>query len=106
MNTPPPESQMPRFEVLPGVEPVYSNLARISHMPTEMTVDFARLTAGNPAAQVCARVIMSPVGAKLFLRALAENIARYEAAFGEITLPGDASLASALFRPPHPPEGR
>jgi hypothetical protein len=47
------------------------------------------------------------MAAKLFLNALKENLARYEATFGEIRLPGDNSLASDLFkqiRPPEPPK--
>ena len=55
-------------------------------------------------ARVRARLLMSPVGAKLFYRALGENLARYEAAFGEIVLPGDSTLVSDLFRGAHPPE--
>jgi hypothetical protein len=47
---------------------------------------------------------MTPLSAKLLLRALTENIARYEAAFGEIAMPSNNSLAESLFRPPHPPE--
>jgi hypothetical protein len=45
---------------------------------------------------------MSPLGAKLLQRALAENLSRYEAAFGEIKIPGENSLADFLFRPPAP----
>ena len=47
---------------------------------------------------------MSPVAAKLFYRALGENLAHYEAAFGTIPVPGDTSLADNLFRGIHPPE--
>jgi hypothetical protein len=47
---------------------------------------------------------MSPLGAKLLYRALAENLARYEAAFGEIKVPGESTLADHLFHPPAPPE--
>jgi hypothetical protein len=48
---------------------------------------------------------MSPLGAKLLHRALSENLARYESAFGEIKLPGESStLADFLFRPPAPPD--
>jgi hypothetical protein len=36
---------------------------------------------------------------KLFLRALTENVARYESKFGEITLPLKHTLADELFRP-------
>jgi hypothetical protein len=45
---------------------------------------------------------MSPLGAKLFLRALTENLNRYEAAFGEISVPRSKTLADYLFR--HPPD--
>ena len=84
--------------------PVYSNLARISHTPSELAVDFARILPGQKKLPVLVRVLLSPVGAKLLLRALAENIARYEATFGEIHLPGDSGLATDLFKSVHPPE--
>ena len=91
--------------VLPeNLEPIYSNMARISHTPTELTVDFTRLLPGAASMPVLVRVLLSPVGAKLLLRALAENIARYEATFGEIKLPGDSGLANDLFKQVHPPE--
>jgi len=47
---------------------------------------------------------MSPQATKLLLRALAENLARYEAVNGVIQLPGDNALATDLFRNIHPPE--
>jgi hypothetical protein len=49
---------------------------------------------------------MSPLSAKLLLRALTENLARYEAAFGAINMPVNSTLADNLFRPfqhPEPP---
>ena len=85
------------------MEPLYANLARISHTPAELVLDFARLLPGDSIARVVARLLMSPVGAKLFFRALGENLARYEASFGEIRIPGDTGLADELFRPVHPP---
>jgi hypothetical protein len=45
---------------------------------------------------------MSPLGAKLFHRALTENLSKYEAAFGPINVPGNTTLADHLFRPPNP----
>jgi hypothetical protein len=87
-----------------GLEPVYANLARISHSPADLVIDFAHLLPGETQAKVTSRVLMTPLSAKLFLRALTENIARYEAAFGEISVPGNSTLAESLFRPPHPPE--
>jgi len=54
---------------------------------------------------VQARLIMSPVAAKLLLRALSDNLARYESTFGEIILPkGDSGLAETLFRRAQPPD--
>ncbi len=95
---------IPPMELPDNLEPVYSNLARISHTPSELVIDFSRYLPGQTHMPVLARVLFSPVGAKLLLRALAENIARYEAAFGEITLPGNPGLADDLFRQVHPPE--
>jgi hypothetical protein len=46
---------------------------------------------------------MSPLGAKLLYRALGENLAKFETAFGEIAIPGGSSLADYLFRPPDRP---
>jgi hypothetical protein len=86
------------------MEPAYANLARISHSPADIVIDFAHILPGETSANIRARVVMTPLSAKLLLRALNENIARYEAAFGEIHMPSNNSLAESLFRPPHPPE--
>ena len=99
-----PAPGLPPMELPDDLEPVYSNLARISHTPSELTVDFARILPGQKKLPVLVRVLLSPVGAKLLLRALTENVARYEAAFGEIRLPGDSGLAGDLFKTVHPPE--
>jgi hypothetical protein len=87
-----------------GTKPVYANLARISHSPADFVIDFAYLLPGENSATVQSRIIMSPLSAKLLLRALTENIARYETAFGEIPIPQNNSLAEHLFRPSKPPE--
>jgi hypothetical protein len=58
----------------------------------------------QPSFRVLARILMSPVGAKLLHRALGENLARYEASFGEIHVPGEVGLAGDLFRQVHPPK--
>jgi hypothetical protein len=94
----------PTLEVPPGLDTVYSNLARISHSPADIVIDFAHLLPGDTNATVRARVLMSPLSAKLLLRALTENLARFEAAFGEIKVPVNNSLAEHLFRP-HPTPG-
>jgi hypothetical protein len=94
----------PKINVPEGMEPAYANLARISHSPADIVIDFAHILPGESVANIRARVVMTPLSAKLLLRALHENIGRYEAAFGEIVVPSNNSLAESLFRPPPPPE--
>lgn len=73
---------------LPGdLEAVYSNFALITHSPSELIVDFARILPNSPKAKVYARVIMTPMNAKLLLNALRENIEKFEQQFGEIKAP-------------------
>ncbi len=102
--TTPSQPAGPKINIPEGMDPVYANLARISHSPADIVIDFAHILPGETSANVRSRVVMSPLSAKLLLRALNENIARYEAAFGEIMVPSNSSLAESLFRPPHPPE--
>jgi hypothetical protein len=107
MSSTPPRSQQPQLpplEVPHDIEVEYVNLVRIAHSPSELIFDFAHLLPGSGPAQVRSRIVMSPLGAKLFYRALAENLAKYEASYGEINVPGASSLADFLFRPPQPPE--
>jgi len=87
-----------------GLEIEYVNLVRIAHSPSELVFDFAQLLPGSTAAQVSSRVVMSPLAAKLFHRALTENLAKYESAFGEIKVPGNSTLADHLFRQHNPPD--
>jgi len=63
---------------------VYSNLAMISHSDSEFILDFIYVQPQAPRAKVRARVLTSPAHAKRLLAALKENIAKYEARFGEI----------------------
>ena len=96
--------QGPTLALPPGLKPVYVNLVRIGHTPMELTFDFACLQQGVDPSEILSRLVMSPVGAKLFLRALSDNLARYKSNFGEVHLPGDATLASSLFNGIMPPE--
>lgn len=110
MSTPqtPPKPTSPVLELPADLEIVYANLARIAHSPADIVIDFAHLLPGEPKAKICSRVVMTPLSAKLLVKALTENIARYEAAFGEINLPANTNLAENLFRPfqqpPEPPK--
>ena len=62
----------------------YSNLAIISHSNTEFIIDFASIMPGLPKSNVCSRIIMTPQNAKRLLRALADNISKFEEQNGVI----------------------
>ena len=104
MTTPPKPPTGPTLELPIGLETVYANLARIAHSPADIVIDFAHLVPGDTRAIIRSRVVMSPLSAKLLLRALTENLARYEAAFGAINVPTNSTLADNLFKPFQPPE--
>ena len=65
-------------------EGTYSNLAVITHSNTEFVMDFIRVMPGVPKARVKSRIILTPEHAKRFLRALEDNIERFEAINGRI----------------------
>jgi hypothetical protein len=94
----------PNIHLPQDLEPVYSNIVRIAHTPSELMFDFARILPGDPSAPVVSRVLLSPLSAKLFLNALSENLNKYEAVYGEINIPQKQSLAEFLFKPPQSPE--
>lgn len=93
------------IKVAEGLEAVYANAALIANTPAEILVDFVQVLPRMSTGQVKARVIMSPLNAKLFLQALAKNIATYESQFGEIRVPvRSGSIADEFFRFQHPGE--
>ncbi len=75
-------------------EGTYSNLAIISHSNSEFVIDFIRLVPNVPKAKVKSRIILTPQHAKRLMRALADNIKKFEAQFGVIDEPE---------QPPFPP---
>lgn len=66
-------------------EGVYSNLAVISHSPTEFVVDFIRMMPNMPKAKVKSRIILTPHHAKRLLKALQDNLSKYEAQHGNVS---------------------
>lgn len=62
----------------------YANLAMIAHSSSEFVIDFIRLMPGIPKAKVKSRIVITPEHAKRLLAALADNIQRFENAFGAI----------------------
>ncbi len=65
-------------------EGIYSNLAVIAHSHAEFVIDFIKILPGVPKGKVKARIILTPEHAKRLLKALGENIQRYEEQFGKI----------------------
>ncbi len=78
-------------------EGIYSNLAIITHSPAEFVLDFTRILPGMPKAKLQARIISTPQHAKMLLRALKDNIDKYEARFGEIRLDMSVEPGFNLF---------
>ncbi len=69
-------------------EGIYSNLAIITHSPSEFIIDFIKMMPGVPKAKVKSRIILTPQHAKRLYKALKENVAKYEQVHGEIKDPG------------------
>lgn len=65
-------------------EGVYANLAMIAHSSSEFVIDFIRLMPGVPKAKVKSRIVITPEHAKRLLKALEENVTKYEKNFGDI----------------------
>jgi len=105
MSAQPPRARKVNIEIPPDLDAIYANFAVISHSPSEIVIDFARVLPNTPRARVHARIITTPMHAKLLLRALQHNLERYEAQFGEIHLPsGPDGLAQQFFGGVKPPE--
>src|SRR5438270_7315154 len=62
----------------------YANLAIITHSHAEFVIDFVNVMPGTPKSKVKSRIIFTPMHAKRFMKALMENVTRYEAANGPI----------------------
>jgi len=65
-------------------EGIYSNLAIINHSASEFIVDFISMMPGVPKAKVKSRIVLTPQHAKKFLKALSDNVNRFENAHGTI----------------------
>lgn len=65
-------------------EGIYANLAIITHSHSEFIVDFVKMMPGVPKAKVKSRVILTPQHAKRLMKALKENITKFESVHGEI----------------------
>ncbi len=78
-------------------EGIYSNMAVISHSSTEFILDFLRIMPNSPKAKVKSRIILTPGHAKRLLRALAENLEKYEEQIEETKEKSEGFYSSSLF---------
>jgi len=62
----------------------YSNLLVVHHNAEEFTLNFVYMLPTVPQGKLVSSLIISPAHAKRILRALQENVARFEAQFGTI----------------------
>ncbi len=66
------------------LDAIYANIALITHSPSEVIIDFGRVLPNVPQAKIHARMILTPMNAKLLYQALGENLDKFEAKFGKI----------------------
>src|SRR5262245_57466679 len=62
----------------------YANLAIITHSHAEFVIDFVNVMPGTPKSKVKSRIIFTPQHAKRFMKALIDNIQKYESMNGAI----------------------
>jgi len=99
-----PQQQRINIELPDDIaEGVYANLAMIVHSPSEIIIDFARVMPGRQKHKVQSRIIMTPPHAKMLLKALEDNIKKFEGQFGEIKIKGQESK-NIGFQVPGDPE--
>ncbi len=81
-------------------EGIYANLAIISHSHSEFVVDFIRLMPNVPKAKVKARIILTPQHAKRLMRALQDNVNKFEGQHGKISEPEQPPFPPMNFNTP------
>ncbi len=79
-----PQPKQINIELPKELNATYANFAIISHSPYELIIDFAQILPAMPKARVQARVLLTPVNAKMLYQALGDNLAKYERRFGAI----------------------
>ena len=62
----------------------YANLAIITHSNSEFVIDFVNVMPGTPKSKVKSRIILTPYHAKRLMKAMIENVKKFETANGNI----------------------
>ena len=81
-------------------EGIYSNLAIISHSHSEFVIDFIRMMPNVPKAKVKSRIVLTPQHAKKLMRAMIDNVKKYEAQHGAINEPEQTPYPPMNFNTP------
>ena len=81
-------------------EGIYSNLAIISHSHSEFVIVFIRLMPNVPSAKVKSRIVLTPQHAKRLMKALSDNIVKFENQFGVIQDPEPSQFPPMSFNTP------
>jgi hypothetical protein len=85
MSVPPDQQGQLNIEISEEVaEGSYANLAIITHSHAEFVIDFVNVMPGTPKSKVKNRIIMTPFHAKRLMKAMAENVQKFETANGNI----------------------
>lgn len=80
-----PQEQQLNIELTEEVgDGTYANLAIITHSFAEFVIDFVNVMPNMPKSKVKSRVVMTPQHAKRLMRALVDNVKRFEAQHGQI----------------------
>ena len=66
------------------LEGQYANYFKVGHNAYEFVIDFGQYYTESEEAELCTRVVTSPIYAKAFLETLCESIERYERTYGTI----------------------
>ena len=95
-----PTPQKINIDMPRDMKAAFSNLAIIRHTPVEVVFDFVHVLPQTTRGTVQARIVMSPMHAKMLQMALAQNVQNYERQFGEIRIPNRAAspLVDNFFR--------
>jgi hypothetical protein len=90
-ETPKPQAQQQQVQIKADEKELlgqYSNLVVVHHNQEEFTLNFVYMFPTAPQGKLIASMIVNPRHAKRLMRALEENVSRYEAQFA---LPEDPS---------------
>jgi hypothetical protein len=85
MNSIPEQNNQLNIEISEEMaEGAYANLAIITHSHAEFVVDFVNVMPGAPKSKVKSRIILTPFHAKRLMKALIDNVQKFETANGVI----------------------